>query len=71
MFTVVIFGLQNEDVLRMCYKQQLSDAISVIKAMYKVSLEVFGAARNEVNSSTGIPIASFLSLALKACSLHF
>ncbi|XP_049633493.1 uncharacterized protein C10orf67 homolog, mitochondrial [Suncus etruscus] len=27
---------QNEDVLRMCYKQQLSDAIAVIKAMYKV-----------------------------------
>lgn len=34
--TVLIFGLQNEDIIRKCYNQQLADAIAAIKGMYKV-----------------------------------
>lgn len=37
--TTFIFGLQAEDVLRKSYQQQLSDAIAVVKGMYKVGSE--------------------------------
>lgn len=34
--TVLIFGLQNEEIIRKCYNQQLADAIAAVKGMYKV-----------------------------------
>lgn len=38
-FTTFVFGLQDEDTMRKSFQQQLSDAIAVIRGMYKVGGE--------------------------------
>lgn len=57
---ILVFGLQNEDIIRKCYNQQLADAIAVIKGMYKVGF--LGCTGRGQLSILGVPRAGLPSL---------